>query len=157
MQSLGTERNAFAHKCNHTSLRSKHLPLAYIHNFTNLRRKQLPLAHIHTHNFTNLWRKQLPLAHMHTHTHTISQTSGGNSDSRLARLLADACVAQGWRAVVYNRRGHGKKGGDTCTHIDRLAHIQTHMRVRALTLELTLWILPFGSYPGYRDARGYIG
>ncbi|KAL6748428.1 hypothetical protein V8C86DRAFT_1154470 [Haematococcus lacustris] len=33
---------------------------------------------------------------------------GGGSESRLARLLSDAAVARGWRAVVYNRRGHGE-------------------------------------------------
>lgn len=32
---------------------------------------------------------------------------GGNSESGLARLLADACTEQGWRAVVYNRRWVG--------------------------------------------------
>lgn len=33
---------------------------------------------------------------------------GGGSASRLARLLADEAAAKGWRAVVYNRRGHGE-------------------------------------------------
>jgi len=32
---------------------------------------------------------------------------GGCSDSRYLELFSDCCIQQGWRCIVYNRRGHG--------------------------------------------------
>ena len=47
--------------------------------------------------------------HTHTHTHTRKRTHpGGGSFSDLAMKLSDLAAANGWRAVVYNRRGHGE-------------------------------------------------